>query len=305
MVEQLGQLRVEKDALSDEILLLMMDGFIRNEETRMLRQFIDALQREAIKHLILDMRAVEYISSAGIGLLVVLTKEWRERTGDGKVLIFGLNEKQRQVIETLGILPLLNVAEGREDALASVGLKATRRGRFFLGIVSDSHGNLELLKKVCDTLSRKVNAIAHLGDNYDDMESLGELPVKKYLVPGVFSNHYTDPTIPNRLFLSLLGWRCLLSHTPTPHQNDMEGDMDPEEMVERKKTDILLFGHTHIPDIGVRNGVLFMNPGNLREDDRKHPPTYGLLKLSPKRAEAKIFDAESGLVIKQLKHRKT
>ena len=307
MVEQLGQLRVERDPLSDDVLLLMMDGFIRNQETRALRQFIDALEGEAFKHLILDMRAVEYISSAGIGFLVVLTKEWRERTGGGKVLLFGLHQKQRQVVETLGILPLLNIVEGKDEALASAGLKVKRRSRFLLGVVSDTHGSIELLKKTVEKLVKefKVKAVAHLGDNYDDMEHLKELSVKKYLVPGVFSDHYTDTAIPNRLFLSLLGWRILLSHTPTPHQNDIEGDIDPEEAVEKRKIDILLYGHTHIPTAEVRNGVLVMNPGNLKEDDKKHPPTYGLLKLTLKQAEVKIFDAESDVVIKQLKHRKT
>lgn len=305
MVEQLGDLRLQEDVVNSETVVLMMDGFIRNKETQALRRYTETLRTRGLKHLILDMRAVEYISSAGIGFLVVLTKEWQEEIEGGDVLIFGLHKKQRQVIETLGIIPLLNLVSDREEALKSLGL-SRNDASLLLGVVSDSHANIGLLKDVSKRLVEefKVNTVVHLGDNYDDAKVLDEYPIEKYVVPGVFSSYYADTEIPNRLFISIVGWRLLLSHTLKPHQNDIEGDVDPEEMVEKRKIDILLYGHTHIPNIEVKNKVLLMNPGNLKLDDKKHSPTFGLLKLTPRIAEASILDAETGVVIRSLKRKK-
>lgn len=45
-----------------------------------------------------------------------------------------------------------------------------------------------------------------------------------------------------------------------------------------EKTDIILFGHTHVPFQGRHNGALIFNPGSLRQSRAEHN-TYGCLHL--------------------------
>lgn|GEM_PF-102555 len=305
MGEQLGALLVEKENLNDETVQLSLKGYIQNKETRLLRTFIDALQKDPIKHLILDMTNVEYISSAGMGFLVILTKEWEQKKG-GVLVIFGMSEKQRAILETLGVLSLFKLVMTKEQALEAIGILKPKIETISLGVVSDSHGNLELLKKVCADLvnNLKVGTIIHLGDDYDDASVIDDYPVEKLVVPGVYSEHYKSAAIPKRLIVNYFDWRILLSHTPTRHKNDGEGDIIPETMIEQRKIDILLYGHTHIPNIEVKDGVLLVNPGNLKENDERHPPTYGLLHISKKMVDASIINATTGKTLEQLKYKK-
>lgn len=74
-----------------------------------LRRVFDAGDR----HLVVDFRAVEYISSAGLRVLLVAGK----RIGRGLVLC-SLPEPVRQVFDLAGFLPLFTVEASRESALA-------------------------------------------------------------------------------------------------------------------------------------------------------------------------------------------
>ena len=61
----------------------------------------------------------------------------------------------------------------------------------------------------------------------------------------------------------------------------------------------MLFGHTHNPTLEERHGVLWLNPGHLRNRrDRGHPPTFALLSLSPPEASIEIRRLDDdGLVL--------
>ncbi|MCX7702815.1 MAG: YfcE family phosphodiesterase, partial [Planctomycetota bacterium] len=278
MAEQLGALLVQEEKINEETAILSLKGYIQNRETPLLRSYVDSLQRR-LKNLLLDMREVIYISSAGMGLLVILSKEWKQKTG-GKLVIFGLIEKNRIILETLGVTPLLKLVTTKEQALEMVEEAKHSEESFLIGVLSDTHGNTKLLKAVCNELASnfKVNSIVHLGDDCSDTSVIQDYPVEVFSVPGLYSEHYKSSEKPNRLLLDLLKWRILLSHTPTRHKNDREDDINPTKMIEEKKIDILLYGHTHVPNIEVKGNILLMNPGNLKENDKSHPPTYGLLK---------------------------
>lgn len=75
-----------------------------------------------------------------------------------------------------------------------------------VGVVSDSHGEIENLRKAARWLVDKQNVevIVHLGDNYDDTSVLENLGVRIVKVPGVFSNYYQDANIPNVLLRLLM-----------------------------------------------------------------------------------------------------
>jgi putative phosphoesterase len=178
-----------------------------------------------------------------------------------------------------------------------------RRCVLKLAVVSDTHGNLKGLRKVVSDIlaGDDIDLFIHLGDDYDDAEVLEEHGVDYKRVPGVFSDHYADGAVPNRVVEEIEGWKVLLTHTHVSHPNDLRNDLKPEELVETKQVDVVLYGHTHIPGIAARNGVLFVNPGHLKGEDKKgHSASYGLIDISRDKITGTIVDAATGSTLKQM-----
>ena len=165
-----------------------------------------------------------------------------------------------------------------------------------VGVVSDSHKNLDNLKSAAGKLiEEKVQDIIHLGDDYDDAKVLEEFPVEVVKIPGVFSTYYQDPQIPNRLVREFGGVKTLMTHAPTPHKNDLPGELSPEKIIDRERIKVILYGHTHIPQIKEMNGVLWVNPGHLqKEDKRDFPPSFAVVDFDKGKVTGRIIDLWQG-----------
>jgi anti-anti-sigma factor len=70
------------------------------------------------RRLVLDLAGVEYISSAGLRVLLVAAKRLKEPPA--ALVLCGLGPGVRTVLELAGFLPLFAVEVGREQALARV-----------------------------------------------------------------------------------------------------------------------------------------------------------------------------------------
>ena len=176
-----------------------------------------------------------------------------------------------------------------------------------LAVVSDTHGNLGGLRKaVGDIIAGKhVDLFIHLGDDYRDAEVLDEFGASYLRVPGVFSDYYVDRSVPNRVIQDLEGWRFLLTHTRRSHVNDLKKDLKPEELITGKKVDVVLYGHSHIPEISAQDGILFVNPGHLKGNDKKgHGASYAILDIGDDEIVATLVEAGTGKQIKGLTYRR-
>jgi putative phosphoesterase len=176
------------------------------------------------------------------------------------------------------------------------GVKTTK-----IAVVSDTHGNLESLRAAVReiTSGEKIDLFIHLGDNYEDAEVFDEFEYDYLRVPGVFHDLYADARVPNRLLEEFEGWKFMLSHTHESHPHDIPGDPRPELLMASGKVDVLLFGHLHVPSIEVQDGVLLVNPGHLKDGDKRgFPASYAILDVSADRIEARIIELGSGAVVK-------
>lgn len=77
-----------------------------------LRTIVNAGGRE----LVVDLERVDYISSAGLRVFLVLAK--RLRTERGRLVLCGLPEPVRQVFHLAGFIPLFEIERTREAAVA-------------------------------------------------------------------------------------------------------------------------------------------------------------------------------------------
>jgi len=161
-----------------------------------------------------------------------------------------------------------------------------------IGVMSDSHGALDNVLEagvfLADEL--KVDLIVHLGDDEDDAEALEGLGPKLIVVPGVFSDRYQDPAVPNRITTEFGAWRVLISHTIEAHPNDLPDDPDPEALIRHGEVDLVLHGHTHIPLVTERAAVVLVNPGHLRPQDKKgHDASFACIEVRGRELEVTIY----------------
>lgn len=164
-----------------------------------------------------------------------------------------------------------------------------------IGVMGDTHGNLENMNSAAKfMLEQGVEWIVHLGDFYRDALELDRLTERVIKVPGVFSDEYQNPNIPNRLIRNFNGLKALVTHTRQSHENDLKGDLKPEELVADKKVNLVLYGHTHVYGAKMSKGILFVNPGHLQDEDKKgYPPTFAILEIEGRKVSVRILDMKN------------
>jgi anti-anti-sigma factor len=89
-----------------------VDSVSSSELERMLVARLDAGARRVV----IDLAGVEYISSAGLRVLLLAAK--RLKPPQGALVLCGLGPSVRAVLELAGFLSLFAVEPGREQALA-------------------------------------------------------------------------------------------------------------------------------------------------------------------------------------------
>jgi anti-anti-sigma factor len=91
-----------------------LDSVSSSELERLVVSRIDGGERR----LVVDLSGVEYISSAGLRVLLMAAKRLKEPPGS--LVLCGMGPSVRTVLELAGFLPIFTVLPGREEALARI-----------------------------------------------------------------------------------------------------------------------------------------------------------------------------------------
>lgn len=154
-----------------------------------------------------------------------------------------------------------------------------------IGVVSDTHRNRELLETVVTWMVKRqhIKTLYHLGDDYDDVISIGDEFSELVQIPGIYDPRYRSGELPAKQFETILGLTLFLVHS-------VEKDAEREDI---SRSDIILFGHTHKCEMYLDDGKLYFNPGHLKgPSDKNMPPSFGVIE---------IFDREVNVTIYNLK----
>lgn len=158
-----------------------------------------------------------------------------------------------------------------------------------IGVISDTHGNTELLESAVEWLARKqkIAMLYHLGDDYNDVHVLEDRYLEIIQVPGIYDERYKNGSLQAKSFEAVLGLNVLLVHS-------YEKDVTTEDV---QRSDIIIYGHTHREELRLLDGKLYMNPGHLKGAlDKNMPPTFGLLTLADRSVSAAIYGMNFRLV---------
>lgn len=127
-----------------------------------------------------------------------------------------------------------------------------------IGIMADSHDNLPQIKKACAIfIKEKVSYLIHAGDVIAPFAA-EELRKSRIKIVAVFGNNDGEKSGLKNVLVNI---------TEPPYQVEIAGrqiilvhslDQLPEDL---SQINIVIFGHTHKPQITNRGPSLFINPG--------------------------------------------
>ena len=92
-----------------------LDSLTSSELEKHVARHLDAGERR----LVVDLAGVEYISSAGLRVLLMAAKRLKEPPA--ALVLCGMGPGVRTVLELAGFLPLFAIEPAREQALARLG----------------------------------------------------------------------------------------------------------------------------------------------------------------------------------------
>ena len=127
-----------------------------------------------------------------------------------------------------------------------------------LALISDSHGHGPNLRAAAEALAA-CDALCHMGDVVPDGRRLSQqLNLPLHAVRG---NCDVLAGVADELTLDVAGHKLLLSHG---HRYGVKRSMTALSLRARQAgADIVLYGHTHLPQVDWDGPVLFINPGAL------------------------------------------
>ena len=149
-------------------------------------------------------------------------------------------------------------------------------------VVSDTHGDIEALRKVIQGHGG-INTVIHLGDGKDDIETIRNEYSEKKIYNVCGNCDYSDGA-PQTLEIDTAGIKILATHG---HLFKVKKDLE-KLIAEAKKRGarIALYGHTHIPRSDFKDGIHIMNPGSLNN----YIGTYGILSIEEEDISIQIFN---------------
>jgi putative phosphoesterase len=156
-----------------------------------------------------------------------------------------------------------------------------------LAIISDTHlpRGARSIPEACLQRCRAADAILHAGDLIDMpvLELLRSLGPPLHAIHGNVDSAAVRALLPARLEIELEGVRVGMVHAPGPGA----GRLDALRAA-FPRCDAVVFGHTHMPEHGERDGFQIFNPGSPTERRRAPAHTIGAATIAGGRIEFEL-----------------
>jgi putative phosphoesterase len=143
-----------------------------------------------------------------------------------------------------------------------------------IGIMSDSHGDLAAIRRAL-AVSAPVDMWLHAGDYASDALFLAELA--KVPVEAVAGNNDETTTVKSDEFLELQGKKIWLTHG---HRHKVRwGTQELIQWGHQYDVQLVVFGHTHLPQVSIDGQMLLINPGSVALPPYGRQPTIAMVEV--------------------------
>ena len=106
-----------EEVKAGDILLIGLKGRLDSNTSGSLEQKLLALIEGGQKQFIIDFCNLEYISSAGLRVLLLAAK--RSKAAKGKIVLSSLKTHIKEVFDLAGFSPIFPICQTREEALST------------------------------------------------------------------------------------------------------------------------------------------------------------------------------------------
>jgi hypothetical protein len=148
-----------------------------------------------------------------------------------------------------------------------------------LAIISDTHmpRGARAIPPMCLERCAAADAILHAGDLLDVpvLELLRSLGPPVHAITGNVDSAALRALLPARLELEFGGVRIGMQHIPGPAAGRLE-----RLRTAFPRCAAVIFGHTHMPEHGERDGFQIFNPGSPTERRRARAHTMGIATIA-------------------------
>jgi anti-sigma B factor antagonist len=110
-------IKITHDASEKGTLVLHIDGDIDAHTTKVLQKYVGDLFAQGKYKLIFDVSKVNYMSSAGASLFIVILNEAKENAGN--MVIMNIQPGVKNVFDLLGLSPMFLIVENMRTALSA------------------------------------------------------------------------------------------------------------------------------------------------------------------------------------------
>lgn len=143
-------------------------------------------------------------------------------------------------------------------------------------VISDTHGDTNKAEEAIKS-NKEVNLIIHLGDYFRDAQKLSSL-FPNIPIEYIYGNSdFMIDDVPAEKMLDVCGKKIFITHG---HRYSVKWDYDKLfKKAEELHADMLLFGHTHIPDIIEKDQYYVLNPGSTSDPRDDSDESYAIIEI--------------------------
>jgi anti-sigma B factor antagonist len=117
-------LRLQERQIDPDITLIEMAGkLVLGPESRRIEETIEDLVRAGFSRVIFDMSGIDYIDSAGVGLLALAAGRFKE--AKGRLVVVAPNGRVQHELKVTQMDRLVTVTDTQAAAIAILGAKDT------------------------------------------------------------------------------------------------------------------------------------------------------------------------------------
>lgn len=110
-------MEISQEKIND-VAILSLKGRLNVTTTSELEQAFNKLLEENQTKVLVECRELEYISSAGLRVLLTAAKQFKKISGE--IALAGLNQNVKQVFEISGFTSIFTIYTTRDEAVKSM-----------------------------------------------------------------------------------------------------------------------------------------------------------------------------------------
>lgn len=152
-------------------------------------------------------------------------------------------------------------------------------------VISDSHKRSHIIDKIL-LAQPEAKHVFFLGDVLEDIEDYPLLyPQKTFHTVSGNCDYFSN--VPSVDTVTVAGKKILYTHGHNFYVKSGVGALS--QTAKQNACDIVLYGHTHVPQILYEDGLYIVNPGSCSQS-RNGPPSYAVIDITEKGIMPIIID---------------